>query len=392
MAWLNIELTFKAGYYFDCTNCGICCQYLGGISITRREHEKFAKMLPRTEFFPVKHSAFPYLLTNNAQCRYLRNSKCVIHGSHPLFCRLYPLSFGSHLNNAYVNLIHCEGVNTKGIGDEVNLSYTQRTFEEMRKLEGEEFPSTFLSEEGLLTRVRMALCSIDSRTVYSDFGRRRRLLLNIADWVTDSSFGRDHIGSWRLRAILLGPISFLKNELQRAAKPENEITQNNKEKSTDMEGALDDVSSDRLFSHLSEGSFRLLEQEKKTPDKFKISDPFSKSSRIIDSNGEIQLYDYYDKPVTMPTRLAFARPNLEKDALDLELSYIQEILQRVGMGGIPHYVPIDSGVERLSSVIQGMEIYSNYLAFRDGKGSIDSELMTDSIRNTDTRIMDLLVV
>ena len=62
------------------------------------------------------------------------------------------------------------------------------------------------------------------------------------------------------------------------------------------------------------------------------------------------------------------------------------------MGGIPYYVPIDTGLERLCSVIQGLEIYSKYLAFKKEQNTIDSGMITDSIRNTDTRIMDLLVV
>ena len=165
MTGLNIELTFKPDFYFDCTNCGICCQYLGGISLTRREHDKFAKILPQTEFSAVSHSAFPYLLANEPECRYLKNGNCIIHGSHPLFCRLYPLSFGSHLENVFVNLIHCEGVNSERRGAKVDLSFVQHTLEEMEKLEGKEFSSAYLSEEAKLTKGQMALCTHNSKTV-----------------------------------------------------------------------------------------------------------------------------------------------------------------------------------------------------------------------------------
>ena len=147
-----------------------------------------------------------------------------------------------------------------------------------------------------------------------------------------------------------------------------------------------------LQPHLAEGRDRLLELGKNRAGRFEVFDPVSEFYTPSRLSGEIELYDYYDKRITLPARVACAEPNLDKGATELELSYIQEILRRVGMGGIPYYVPIDSGLQRLTSVIQGLEIFSNYLAFKNGKSMIDSNMMTDSIRNTDTRIMDLLVV
>ena len=379
MADFNIELTFSAGYSFDCTSCGICCQYVGGISLTSRERDTFGRSLDTDQFSTVNHAAFPYLLANDSECRYLKDGKCSIHGNHPLFCRLYPISFGYHSNKVFANLIHCEGVNTKNIGTKVDLTFVRQTIDGMVRLEGEGFPRAFLSEEGLLTQGRMPLFRDGTRVLHSDFFNRRRLLLSFSECLTSSSLDGFQNGSQRFQAVLSGPFSSLKDRILGGAKDDNDI---------DIGVALNEVSRG-LSPHLSKGRAQLLDHEKRANGQIQAYDRRIGSTRFFEPEEEVELLDYYDVPINIAARLAFRSPVLDAGALKLELSYIQEILKRVGMGGLPYYLPLDTSLERLLIIVKELETYGNYLAQKDG--IINTAMMTECIRNTDTRIMDLLV-
>jgi hypothetical protein len=281
------------------------------------------------------------------------------------------------------------------VGSKVDLAFVKRTLSEMERLEGEGFPRTFLSEEGLLTSDRMSLFKDGAKTTHSDFSNRRRLLLSFGLWLASPKLDRIENGSRRFQAVLFGPFSYLKKSVTRNARQEGGVVptpaESKPDEWLDIGVALNEVSRD-LTLHLSNGNTELSALEKRSAGRIQAYDPGTNSVRFFGHEEEIELLDYYDKPAKLPVSLAMSPPDLEDEALRLELSYIQEILRRVGMGGLPYYLPLDVGLERLLIVIKGLEAFSNYLAHRDGKkGVVNADMMVESIRNTDTRIMDLLV-
>ncbi len=385
---LKFEHTFKAGYYFDCDNCGACCRYTGGISLTRREHDAFSKTLDSEQFAKVGHAAFPYLLSNREGCRYLKDGRCVIHGNHPLFCRIYPLSLGTYSDTVFVNLIHCEGVDTSPKGQQVDSRFVKQLLAEMERMEGKRFLSEYLAEERRLVSGPLKLFADGT---FTDFRSKRSILLAIVGWLSNPGLVGMNGACNMLQATIIGPFTDLRNEvLKSVGGPSRDTHLGAGRARASRVSAAVSGSSRTLESSLARGR-RSVTESLTNVTSLRSFDSETGKTEVFGPEDDLTLLDYDDAPVSLKVRMALEPVIMTDEAIEMETQYVKEVLGRVGMGGIPYYLSLDEALDKLCMTVRQLEMYARYMRRRDGRDSIDALLMRDSIRNTDTHIMDLLL-
>jgi len=378
-----MKFSFNKSYRFQCVKCAKCC-YQEALSITQSDYNRIKNMLEAKGIRVQKDSLKSYLyeMESLGACPFLKRDLCSIYSRRPLVCRAFPLTF-SFLPDGqlYVNLIHCKGVGLNS-GEQVDESFVSEVVRDIQIVDPEFFPAlrgnSILEHESLLP-------FLDEGSV-TDFELKRMFLLQISKWLSSKLLEGQNIRI-KCHVLLSAILPLLEHQVGRIReslrlKPPLILTK-------------DDVGS--IVKEIAEKIPHLLEGGLKDALKA-VKDRNARAVRTNQTEvfwgGELKkvgledslpFKDLYGKTTHVKVKELIFEKSIEPAAERIVLEYIDELLNRVDLGGFPMSGPLVVILPSLDEYSVNLHTYS--LFYSCDREKVSSESMERAIEDLDTRLL-----
>ncbi len=326
--------------------------------------------------------SYLYDMESLGACPFLEGNLCSIYSRRPLVCRAFPLTF-SFLPDGqpYVNLIRCKGVGLNS-GEQVDDSFVSEVVDEIQIVDPEFLPAlrgnSILEHESLLP-------FLDERSV-TDFESKRMFLLQISKWLSSKLLDGQNIRI-KCHVLLSVILPLLEHHMGRIReslrlKPPLILTKD------DVRSIVKEVD-EKIPRLLEEGLGDALEAIKernvmavRTNQTEVFWDGELKKVRLEDS---LPFEDLYGKTTHVKVKELIFEKSIEPEAERIVLEYIDELLNRVGLGGFPMSGPLLIILSSLDEYSVNLHTYS--LFYSRDRERISSESMERAIEDLDTRLL-----
>jgi len=297
-------------------------------------------------------------------------------------CRAFPLTF-SFLPDGqlYVNLIRCKGIGLND-GKSVDESFVTEVVRDIEELDPEFFPTL---RDNSIREHESLLPFLDGGSV-TDFESKRVFLSEISKWLSNKSLRGQNIRI-KCHVLLSNLLALLERQVGRIRErvpvmPPLILTKD------DVENIVADIDRD-VPSVLERGLRSTLEA---------VQD---RNARALSTNrtevfwdGELKkvgleddlpFKDLYGKTTYVKVKELIFEKGVEPEAERMALEYIEELLNRVDLGGFPVSGPLAVVLPSLDEYSVNLHTYSQFYS-RD-QVRISSDSMEKAIQDLDTRLL-----
>jgi len=326
--------------------------------------------------------SYLYEMESLGACPFLERDLCSIYSRRPVVCRAFPLTF-SFLPDGqlYVNLIRCRGVGLDD-GEQVDESFVSEVVRDIEELDPEFFSTlrgnSVLEHESLLP-------FLDEGSI-TDFESKRMFLSEVSKWLSSKLLEGQNIRI-KCHVLLSNILPLLEQQVGRIrdsvqVKPPLILTKD------DVESIVADI--DRELPHVLE---RGLEDTLEA-----IEDRNARALRINQTevfwDGEVKkvglednlpFKDLYGKTTYVKAKELIFEKSVEREAERIALDYIEELLNRVDLGGFPMPGPLAVILPSLDEYSVNLHTYSQF--YSSDQEEISSESMEKAIEDLDTRLL-----
>lgn len=378
-----MEFSFDKAYRFQCVRCAKCC-YQETLSITQNDYNRMKQFLGSKGARVRKNSSksYPYEMESLGACPFLKGDLCSIYSRRPVVCRAFPLTF-SFLSDGqlYVNLIHCKGVGLND-GKQVDESFVTEVVRDIQELD----PEFFSTLKNNSVQERESLLPFLDEGNVADFESKRMFLSEISKWLSDKSLEGQNIRI-KCHVVLSNILHLLEHQVGQIrnivrVNPPLILTKD------DVENIVADIDRE-IPSVLERGLKHTLEA---------VED---RNARALSTNqtevfwdGELKkvgledslpFRDLYGKTTHIKVKELIFEKSIEREAERIALEYIEELLNRVDLGGFPMSAPLVVILPSLDEYSVNLHTYSQFYS-RDQE-KISSESMERAIEDLDTRLL-----
>jgi len=376
-----MEFSFNKAYRFRCFKCAKCC-YQEALSLTQSDYNRLKRFLDSKGARVRKDSSHFHEIESLGACPFLKGDICSIYSRRPVVCRAFPLTF-SFLPDGqlYVNLIRCKGIGLND-GKSVDESFVTEVVRDIEELDPEFFPTL---RDNSIREHESLLPFLDGGSV-TDFESKTVFLSEISKWLSNKSLRGQNIRI-KCHVLLSNLLALLERQVGRIRErvpvmPPLILTKD------DVENIVADIDRD-VPSVLERGLRSTLEA---------VQD---RNARALSTNrtevfwdGELKkvgleddlpFKDLYGKTTYVKVKELIFEKGLEPEAERMALEYIEELLNRVDVGGFPVSGPLAVVLPSLDEYSVNLHTYSQFYS-RD-QVRVSSDSMEKAIQDLDTRLL-----
>jgi len=326
--------------------------------------------------------SYLYEMESLGACPFLKRDLCSVYSRRPIVCRAFPLTF-SFLPDGqlYVNLIHCKGIGLND-GKRVDESFVTEVVRDIQELDPEFFStlrnSSMLEHESLLP-------FLDVGTV-TDFESKRIFLSEISEWLSSKLLEGLNIRI-RCHVLLSNILPLLEHQIGRIrdsvrVRPPLILTKD------DVENIVADI--DREISSVLErglnDTLEAVEDRNARALRTNQTEVFWDGElKKVGLEDNLPFKDLYGKTTYVKVKELIFEKSVEPGAERIVLEYIEELLNRMDLGGFPISGPLTVILPSLDEYSVNLHTYSQFYS-RDQE-KISSESMERAIEDLDTRLL-----
>jgi len=378
-----MEFSFNKAYRFQCVRCAKCC-YQEALSITQSDYNRLREFLGSNRARVRKDSSKSYLyeMESLGACPFLKKDLCAIYSIRPVVCRAFPLTF-SFLPDGqlYVNLIRCRGIGLDD-GKRVDESFVNEMIRDIQELDPEFFSTlrsnTILEHESLLP--------FNDEGSVTDFESKRMFLSKMSKWLSNKSLDgqniriKCHVLLSEILPLLEQHVGQIRDSVR--VKPPLILTKD------DVENIVAGIDREipRVLERGLKNTLEAVEDRNARALGTNQTDVFWDGElKRVGLEDNLPFNDLYGKTMYVKVKELIFEKKVEREAERIALDYIEELLNRVDLGGFPMSGPLAVILPSLDEYSVNLHTYSQF--YSRGGEKISSESMEKAIEDLDTRLL-----